>query len=259
VEKNSSWDETLVVVTADHETGYLAGAGAGPEAGWTPMTGAAGQLPDLTWHSGGHTNALVPLFAKGAGADVLDARADQWDLVRGAYLDNTAIGETIFDFLGHGERSSADAVALEATVAGQQADGALSLSVAGDGERVSFDGSGANLDATLPLVTVADTRNEVRAQGRGWTLAGSASDFAAGNRALAAENLAWTPRIVRSESGAAAGGRATLEAPATLAAADRTSRLGATVVGADLDLSIPAEAAGGRYGSEITLTLFAQD
>ncbi|MGZ0096487.1 alkaline phosphatase, partial [Microbacterium arborescens] len=210
VEENSSWDETLVIVTADHETGYLAGAGAGAETGWTPMTGTAGQLPDLTWHSGGHTNALVPLFAKGAGADVLEARADQWDVVRGAYLDNTAIGETIFDFLGHGQRSSADAVALEATIAGQPADGALSLSVAGHGERVSFGGSGASLDATLPLVTVADTRNEVRAQGRGWTLAGSATDFVAGNRTLAAENLAWAPRIVRSESGAAAGGRATL-------------------------------------------------
>ncbi|POX65601.1 alkaline phosphatase [Microbacterium sp. SGAir0570] len=259
VEENSSWDETLVIVTADHETGYLAGAGAGAETGWTPMTGAAGQLPDLTWHSGGHTNALVPLFAKGAGADVLEARADQWDLVRGAYLDNTAIGETIFDVLGHGERSSADAVALEATIAGQPADGALSLSVAGHGERVSFGGSGADLDATLPLVTVADTRNEVRAQGRGWTLAGTATDFVAGNRTLSAENLAWAPRIVRSEAGAAAGGRATLAAPATLATADRTSRLGSTVIGADLDLTVPADAAGGRYGSEITLTLFAQD
>ncbi|MDQ1215198.1 alkaline phosphatase [Microbacterium arborescens] len=259
VEENSSWDETLVIVTADHETGYLAGAGAGAETGWTPMTGTAGQLPDLTWHSGGHTNALVPLFAKGAGGDVLEARADQWDVVRGAYLDNTAIGETIFDFLGHGQRSSADAVALEATIAGQPADGALSLSVAGHGERVSFGGSGASLDATLPLVTVADTRNEVRAQGRGWTLAGSATDFVAGNRTLAAENLAWAPRIVRSESGAAAGGRATLDAPATLATADRTSRLGSTVIGADLDLTVPADAAGGRYGSEITLTLFAQD
>lgn len=259
VEENSSWDETLVVVTADHETGYLAGAGSGPETGWTPMTGTAGQLPDLTWHSGGHTNALVPLFAKGAGAEALEARADQWDVVRGAYLDNTAIGETIFDFLGHGERSSADAVALEAAISGQPADGALSLSVAGHGERVAFGGSGAKLDATMPLVTVADTRNEVRAQGRGWTLAGSATDFVAGNRTLAAENLAWAPRIVRSESGAAAGGRATLDSPATLAAADRTSRVGTTVVGADLDLTVPADAAGGRYGSEITLTLFAQD
>jgi alkaline phosphatase len=259
VEENSSWDETLVIVTADHETGYLAGAGAGAETGWTPMTGTAGQLPDLTWHSGGHTNALVPLFAKGAGSDVLEVRADQWDVVRGAYLDNTAIGETIFDVLGHGERSSADAVALEATIPGEPADGALSLSVAGHGERVSFGGSGADLDATLPLVTVADTRNEVRAQGRGWTLAGTATDFVAGNRTLAAENLAWAPRIVRSEAGAAAGGRATLDAPATLATADRTSRLGSTVIGADLDLTVPADSAGGRYGSEITLTLFAQD
>ena len=223
------------------------------------MTGSAGELPELTWHSGGHTNALVPLFARGAGSEVLDARADQWDVVRGAYLDNTAIGETIFDFLGHADPASKDAVALEATVGGQVAEGALSLSVAAHGERVAFAGTGANLDATLPLVTVADTRNEVRAQGRGWTIAGSASEFVAGNRTIAAENLAWTPRIVRSESGAAAGAQATLAAPATLAAADRVTRVGSTVVGADLDLSVPAEAAGGRYGSELTLTLFAQD
>ncbi len=101
VENNSSWDETLVIVTADHETGYLAGPGAGTEKGWTALTGTAGQLPNVSWHSGGHTNALVPLYAKGAGAEVLTARATNWDFVRGAYLDNTDLGETIFDALGH--------------------------------------------------------------------------------------------------------------------------------------------------------------
>ena len=90
VEENSSWEETLVIVTADHETGYLAGLGANPE--WTPMAGEAEKLPEGTWHSTNHTNALVPLFAKGAGAQALLAAADQNDSVRGAYLDNTEVG-----------------------------------------------------------------------------------------------------------------------------------------------------------------------
>lgn len=93
VEENSSWDETLVIVTADHETGYLAGVDANPD--WTPMAGEAGKLPEVTWHSGNHTNALVPLFAKGAGADQLVAAADETDSVRGAYLDNTELGSVM--------------------------------------------------------------------------------------------------------------------------------------------------------------------
>ncbi|WP_227497172.1 alkaline phosphatase [Planctomonas psychrotolerans] len=100
VEENSSWEETLVIVTADHETGYLAGPGAGGATGWTAMTGRAGALPNVSWHSIGHTNALVPLFAKGAGSEVLTARATGHDPVRGAYLDNTDVGAAIFGFLG---------------------------------------------------------------------------------------------------------------------------------------------------------------
>ncbi len=253
VESNSSWDETLVIITADHETGYLTGPGAGAATGWTPLTGEAGQLPQVSWHSGNHTNALVPFFAKGAGSDVLEARADQWDLVRGAYLDNTDVGKTVFDILGHAE-ATGDAVGVEATVPLTSSTGALSLAL-GTSERVVF----AAGSAALPEVTVTDSRSELQALGKGWTISGAASDFVAGNRSFGAEALSWAPSIVASESGATAGGQATLEAPATLASADRLTRVGATVVGADLGLDIPAEAESGRYGSEITLTLFAQD
>ncbi|MDR3359833.1 MAG: alkaline phosphatase, partial [Bifidobacteriaceae bacterium] len=61
VNANSSWDETLVIITADHETGYLSGPGAGAASGWTPMSGAQGDLPTVSWSSGDHTNSLVPL------------------------------------------------------------------------------------------------------------------------------------------------------------------------------------------------------
>lgn len=82
VEKNSNWDETLVVVTADHETGYL----QGPETG---SFNAIKQYPEASWNSGDHTNQLVPFFVKGAEGDSLLALADQRDAVRGHYLDNT--------------------------------------------------------------------------------------------------------------------------------------------------------------------------
>lgn len=108
VEKNSSWDETLIIVTADHETGYLTGPGSGKAAKisaenwnevWKPLVNnGKGNVPGHEWHSGSHTNTLVPFYAKGAGSEALKARADQVDPVRGPYLDNTEIAQTIFSF-----------------------------------------------------------------------------------------------------------------------------------------------------------------
>ncbi len=258
VETNSSWDETLVIITADHETGYLAGEGAGPETGWTPMTGEAGELPNVTWHSGGHTNALVPIFAKGAGSDTLASYATSWDSVRGAYLDNTDVGNVIFDYIGHAPSTDENTVAVEASVAQTVQSGTLSLSVAAGGP-VALEAGADELGGNLPQVTVQDTRSEVEAQGDGWAVSGAASEFRAGNRTIGAENFSWLPSIVSSDGGAAAGAQATLEEPAALAESDRSTRVGTTVVDADLELNVPDEAASGNYGSEITLTLFAKD
>ena len=91
VEKNSSWDETLVIVTADHETGCLAGPGADPL--WTEMTGVAGQTPAHGYYSGSHTNMLVPVYAKGAGAEQIAVRSTLEDPVLGRYLDNTDLAQ----------------------------------------------------------------------------------------------------------------------------------------------------------------------
>ena len=258
VATNSTWDETLVIVTADHETGYLAGPGAGPDAGWTPLTGNAGELPQVSWHSGDHTNALVPFFAKGTGSELLQARATSWDVVRGAYLDNTDVGKTVFDLLGHADSDEDGEVALRANVPLDGTSGALSLSVA-EHQPVAFAGDGAVLQASLPKVSVTDSRSEVQAQGKGWTLSGSAGDFVAGNRTIAAENLGWTPAIVSSDGGASAGAAAHLDKPVALAETDRATRVGTTVADAALELNLPASAEAGRYGSEITLTLFARD
>jgi len=118
VEQNSNWAETLVIVTADHETGYLtaptqtapdassplpdnekgtlpAPKQAEPDASAPLPNNGKGTLPGMQWNSGSHTNSLIPVYAKGDAASLLIESADQQDPVRGAYLDNTKIGETL--------------------------------------------------------------------------------------------------------------------------------------------------------------------
>lgn len=116
VNTNSSWAETLLIVTADHETGGLFGDGA---AGYFDVNGdgaftagvdyahidnnGTGNLPGHAWASSDHTNQLVPLYAMGAGADKFNnyiagtdsnlaayygLDATKWD---GQYIDNTAV------------------------------------------------------------------------------------------------------------------------------------------------------------------------
>lgn len=65
-------DDTLVIVTADHETGDLRvveGRGRGV-------------YPQMQWHSGGHTGVNVPIFAWGVGAETVQGVIDNTDIYR---------------------------------------------------------------------------------------------------------------------------------------------------------------------------------
>jgi alkaline phosphatase len=97
VKANSNWGETLVIVTGDHETGYLTGPGSGPT--WEPLVNnGAGNLPGMEWHSGGHTNQLIPFYAKGSAHRFFnDAAKEGDDPVHGSYMDNTDIGRIVID------------------------------------------------------------------------------------------------------------------------------------------------------------------
>lgn len=116
VEENSNWDETLLIVTADHDTGYLAGAGekiadkqketdrnlVDPNSPFTPLTGDEKKVPGHVYLSGDHTNQLVPFFFKGAGyADIIAASTEKGaathDKVRGDYIDNTTVAKLTLD------------------------------------------------------------------------------------------------------------------------------------------------------------------
>jgi alkaline phosphatase len=101
VKVNSNWGETLLIVTGDHETGYLTGPMPDPDnPTWTPVVNnGAGVVPGMQWNFGEHTNQLVPFYAKGDSARLFKQAADLIDPVRGSYIDNTDIAQIIFEML----------------------------------------------------------------------------------------------------------------------------------------------------------------
>jgi alkaline phosphatase len=95
----NNWSNTLVIVTGDHDHLLL-----GPESdtvAYQPLADrGAGQVPGYKWQHTGHSNQLVPLYARGPGANMFLACANQRDTFtdrsgrtfgRGAYLDQTEI------------------------------------------------------------------------------------------------------------------------------------------------------------------------
>ncbi|QIW16855.1 alkaline phosphatase [Pasteurellaceae bacterium RH1A] len=77
VEKNSSWEETMVVVTTDHGNGLLQGPDSNQNIYAPIINQGAGALPLVRWYSDNHTRELVPLFAKGAGSDYFTSIAKE--------------------------------------------------------------------------------------------------------------------------------------------------------------------------------------
>jgi alkaline phosphatase len=108
VEKNSKWDETLIIVTGDHETGYLTGPESNPESQetllsiheiWKPLkNNGTGKIPGMEWHTHGHSNSLIPFYAKGVGSERFHTSVKGTDPVRGEYIDNTDIGQVLLSF-----------------------------------------------------------------------------------------------------------------------------------------------------------------
>ncbi len=69
-------DDTLIIVTADHETGALTLTGPYRE------TLAPGESPDVNWGSEDHTALPALVWARGPGADALAGRHDNTDIFR---------------------------------------------------------------------------------------------------------------------------------------------------------------------------------
>ncbi len=112
IEENGGWEETLLIVTADHETGTIWGPDTYADSnkngiydegeqfnGFQPVkNNGQGKFPGVQYGNGNHSNALVPLWAKGAGCGRFMARirgddpraAEFWNY-SGKYVDNTDI------------------------------------------------------------------------------------------------------------------------------------------------------------------------
>ncbi|MPM02741.1 hypothetical protein SDC9_48996 [bioreactor metagenome] len=84
-------EETLIIVTNDHECGYLWGPGCEGSTFVTPKNNGKGKIPEYKYYSTNHSNTLVPFFAKGPSSDIFYSLADETDSVRGSYLTNSEI------------------------------------------------------------------------------------------------------------------------------------------------------------------------
>jgi len=121
-DNGSNWDNTTVIVTGDHESGYLTGGpGVFPDrplgevsdrtislekevgdsrcrASWEDNNSDGdidkGETVYWAWNAcreSAHTNMLVPLYVKGLDAGLFETFEKHKDPVRGPYLDNTSV------------------------------------------------------------------------------------------------------------------------------------------------------------------------
>jgi alkaline phosphatase len=100
IESKSSWKDTLLVLTADHETGLLWGPKSDVEPFDPIVDHGKGAMPGLLHNAKGHSNSLVPVYAKGAGSERLAGKVAGKDPVRGPYVDNTGVSEVLAEAVG---------------------------------------------------------------------------------------------------------------------------------------------------------------
>jgi alkaline phosphatase len=112
IARNGGWEQNLLIVTADHDTGYMNSV---------QPTGK-GKLPTVQWGTGdkpwtSHTNRLVPAYYQGAGADLLSFFARETvDFERGKirYIDNTDIFTVMNGALRQRDAQAQEGVGREA-------------------------------------------------------------------------------------------------------------------------------------------------
>lgn len=100
VEANSNWNDTLLILTADHETGMLWGPNSDSDPFDPIVDNGPGKLPGLKYNSKNHTNSLVPVFARGAGSELLAGLVVGQDPVRGPYVDNAGLARLMHQAAG---------------------------------------------------------------------------------------------------------------------------------------------------------------
>lgn len=108
VEDNGGWEHNLLIVTTDHDNSLPMGPDAQRTAFAPVVNHGRGVMPGMSFRpTGNHSNALVPLWAKGAGSEGLRARTRGLDRAYGtyvgwndgSYIDNTDVAEAVREVL----------------------------------------------------------------------------------------------------------------------------------------------------------------
>ncbi len=100
LEKHQMISNTLVIVTSDHECGYLWGTMSSDSTFNLPINKGKGVLPEAKYYSTDHSNTLVPFFATGPSSDMFFSFADETDIERGPFLTNSEIAVAIKSLWG---------------------------------------------------------------------------------------------------------------------------------------------------------------
>ncbi|WP_035480473.1 alkaline phosphatase [Aliagarivorans marinus] len=109
VEENSSWDETMLIVTTDHGNSYVLGEASDQVAYAAVESAGIEKMPEVKYYSGSHTNELVRVYVKGVGEDMFAQHFDgkdekyaemyQNEGATGDYFDNTNIFDVMKEFI----------------------------------------------------------------------------------------------------------------------------------------------------------------
>ena len=112
-ESRATWDDTLLIVTADHDHLLFGPDGATiPYQPVLPDQDGDG-VPEYAWFSNNHSNQLVPLYVRGPGAAGVASLADQRDMVLDGqgravagsgrtYTDQAELGDYILEQISLG-------------------------------------------------------------------------------------------------------------------------------------------------------------
>jgi alkaline phosphatase len=88
IKANGGWDDNLLIVTGDHDSGFL----LGPNGETNIVDMGKGKIPGMKFFSTGHTNMILPLFAQGTGSELFQHYlSTETDPVRGKWIDNTSV------------------------------------------------------------------------------------------------------------------------------------------------------------------------
>jgi phosphate ABC transporter phosphate-binding protein len=124
---------------------------------------------------------------------------------------------------------------------------------------LSADSTTFSSTGQLSAVTISDGRQQSRP---GWSISCQVSDFSSGAQSFSGSHLGWSPAITTPDPAndvsaglpVAAGTIPGLAGGSLLAAATPNRGLGTTVLGAGLDLKVPADTQPGTYSATLTVT-----